>query len=141
MKKTASTIIALAALLPINNALAQEITSENWISSPGIIGTIILITLVLVLAVVIVLARLSNYLRRVQKKDDDSSKLAFKKELLEMEGTEIDDLLSKRKAALEYKLKGSELGGNQSASDNQGLIKRAENEPDNPLFDEKKRPI
>lgn len=131
--------MAFAIPLTINNALAQEVTSENWISSPGIIGTIILITLVLVVAIIIVLAQLNGYLRRVQKKDDDSSKLAFKKELLEMEGSEIDDLLSKRKAALEYKLKGSELGGDQTASDDQGLIKRAENEPDNPLFDEKKK--
>lgn len=131
--------MAFAALLVVNNALAQEVTSENWISSPGIIGTVILITLVLVVAVFIVLAQLNGYLRRIQKKDDDSSKLAFKKELLEMEGSEIDDLLSKRKAALEYKLKGSELGGDQTASDDQGLIKRAENEPDNPLFDEKKK--
>lgn len=131
--------MAFAALLVVNNALAQEVTSENWITSPGIIGTIILITLVLVLAVIIVLAQLNGYLRRVQKKDDDSSKLAFKKELLEMEGSEIDELLAKRKAALAYKLTGSELGGNQTASDDQGLIKRAENEPDNPLFDEKKK--
>ncbi|MCB9186461.1 MAG: cbb3-type cytochrome c oxidase subunit I [Flavobacteriales bacterium] len=131
--------MAFAVLLTVNNALAQEVTSENWITSPGIIGTIILITLVLVVAIIIVLAQLNGYLRRVQKKDDDSSKLAFKKELLEMEGSEIDDLLSKRKAALEYKLKGAELGGDQTASDDQGLIKRAENEPDNPLFDEKKK--
>lgn len=131
--------MALAVLLTVNNALAQEVTSENWITSPGIIGTVILITLVLVVAVFIVLAQLNGYLRRIQKKDDDSSKLAFKKELLEMEGSEIDELLSKRKAALEYKLKGSELGGDQTASDDQGLIRRAENEPDNPLFDEKKK--
>jgi cytochrome c oxidase cbb3-type subunit 1 len=120
-------------------AVAQEVNTENWVTSPGIIGTIVLVTLVLALAVIILLSRISGYLRMVKKQEDVNSRLAFKKELLELEGTEIDELLEKRRAALAFKVKGTELGGEETASDDRGLIQQVESEPDNPLFDEKKK--
>ena len=60
MKKLAS----LAALIPAP-LLAQTTTTvntDNWLSSPGIIGTFVLIALVLTIAVIILAARMSSYL-------------------------------------------------------------------------------
>jgi cytochrome c oxidase cbb3-type subunit 1 len=93
----------------------------------------------LAVGVIILLARISGYLRTVKKQEETKSRLAFKKELLEMEGEEIDELLEKRRTALEFRMKGTELGGEGIASDDRGLIQQVESEPDNPLFDEKKK--
>ena len=135
----ATVALTLTLILAGQGAVAQEVTSKNWITSPGIIGTIVLIALVLAVGVIILLARISGYLRTVKKQEETKSRLAFKKELLEMEGEEIDELLEKRRTALEFRMKGTELGGEGIASDDRGLIQQVESEPDNPLFDEKKK--
>src|SRR5690606_38803786 len=52
---------------------------------------------------------------------------------------DIDFILQQRKSGLKYRLKGTELGSDQGAVDEKGLIGRVTHEPENPLFDEKKK--
>ena len=121
-------------------ALAQEkITTENWLSSPGIIGTFILIAIVLVVAVVILLFRMNSYIDTMKNRQLEKNHLAFDDEVIAMEEGNIDDILEKRKAALRYKLKGDELGGEDDAVDEKGLVHYIQNKPSNAFFDEKKR--
>jgi len=57
MKRILSSLLAAFPLL----LLGQN--TEDWISSPGIIGTIVLLILVLALAVIIFAARASSFLK------------------------------------------------------------------------------
>lgn len=113
--------------------------TSNWLLSPGIIGTITLIFIVLLVAVVIVYVRLSAYLDTLNNKAKAKKKLGFSEELIDMSEADIDDILQKRKAALKYRLTGTELGSEKVANDSKGVIVKVTHEPENPLFDEKKK--
>ena len=121
-------------------ALAQErISTENWLSSPGIIGTFILIAIVTVVAVIILLFKLNSYIDKLKRRQLSENNLAFDDQVIGMDESDIDRILERRKAALKYKLAGNELGGAAEAIDHKGLIHHIENKPNNAFFDEKKR--
>lgn len=140
MKKYSFILIFLFGLSPIFLAAqTKSIDTENWLTSPGVIGTIALVVLVLIIAVVILLARLNNFVSTIRKKHLDKKRLAFNEEIIGLEDEEIDTILENRKKAKRYKLKGNELGSENKAEDSKGLIHNLTTEPDNPLFDEKKK--
>ena len=112
---------------------------ERWYTSPGIIGTLVLITIVVLLGIVILAIRFSSLLTSVKDKEKSTEKLEFSEELIRLQEDEIDSILQRRKAALRYKLKGTELGGDVLASDERGVIVDVTSDPENPLVDEKKR--
>ncbi|WP_034256376.1 cbb3-type cytochrome c oxidase subunit I [Arenibacter latericius] len=139
MNNKRSLITVLTLLLPIllfpQNA---DINTDNWITSPGIIGTIVLILIVFLVAIIILLAKLNTYVdtykwKQLQKKD-----LEFSEEIIGMREDEIDRILEGRKKALNYKLSGDELGSQRAVKDQKGLINMVTHEPENPMFDEKK---
>lgn len=139
MKKLNWLIALMLGWIP-QIALAQEkISTENWLSSPGIIGTFILIAIVLVVAVIILLVRMNSYIDTLKSRQVEKNNLAFDDEVISMEEGKIDRILEERKAALRYKLKGDELGGDDDAVDEKGLIHHIQNKPNNAFFDEKKR--
>ncbi len=113
-------------------------STENWMLSPGIIGTIVLIAIVLIIAIFILTTRLSSYIDIVKRKKIATEKLAFAEELIQLEDSEIDQILLQRKAALNFKLSGEELGGHIVAKDGKGMIIKVTHDPENPLVDEKK---
>ena len=113
-------------------------STDGWQFSPGIIGTLVLISIVLLIAVIIVYFRVSNFISKTDKKIGQEKKVSFTENLLDMDTAEIDDVLNKRKTALHYKLAGSELGSETAALDKKGMIVKATHEPNNPLVDEKK---
>ena len=142
MKKTAWYIICLVLGIPqIALAQTEPISTENWLSSPGIIGTFILIAIVFIIAVIILLAKVNGYIDGMKNKQRYTKKMAFDDELIAMEESDIDNILEKRKAALKYKLKGNELGGEEEVFDEKGIIQHIDNKPSNALFDEKQKTI
>jgi cytochrome c oxidase cbb3-type subunit 1 len=135
-KKTA----ALIAILAPSALLAQSTSAtENWWTSPGVTGTFVLIALVFTLALIILVAKVAAYMRPLKKSVIEKEHLAFREEIIRLEESEIDEILLKRKAALTYKLKGVELSGTTAVQDEKGLVEQVTNDPDNPLFEEKKR--
>lgn len=131
----------LLFLLAIPNLInAQEkITTDNWLSSPGIIGTFVLIAIVMIVAIIILFIKLNGYIDTMKRRQLNKNRMAFDDELVAMEGVDIDTILERRKAALSYKLKGNELSGDNAAVDEKGLIQRVEKDPNNAFFDEKKK--
>lgn len=131
----------LSFLLLASEPLKAQTTldTSNWIMSPGIIGTITLIVIVLVVAIIILMARLSNSIGHFRRQQVEKEHLAFHDDLIKLEGEEIDKILLQRKAALQFKLKGNELGSERSAADSKGLLKHTSSTPHNPFFDEKKK--
>lgn len=118
-------------------AQSGKIDTENWLTSPGVVGTMILIAIVLVIAILIVVARLNSYISRLNERKQLKQRLQFSEELTNLDDEDIDSILEKRKQSLKYKLKGSELGSENAAEDKKGLIQAVTNEPNNPIAEEK----
>ncbi len=125
-------------LLAIPFVLTAQDT-QNWITSPGVIGTFVLLILVLAVAVIIFSLRASSYLKASEKKVIEKNRLQFNEDLANLEEEEIDAILEKRKKALRHKLKGTELGSDKTGMDEKGLIAKFTHKPAYPLVDEKKR--
>lgn len=118
-----------------NNSFEES----SWLKGTGVIGTIVLIILVLAVAVIIFLVRLNNYIDQKKRKRLDQNKLDFNEELVSLKSDEIDKILEQRKEALNYKLKGDELGGKNRAVDKKGLVQQVQNDPTRSFYDEKKK--
>ncbi len=134
-------IVLLFILIALPNILSAQdkITTDNWLSSPGIIGTFVLIAIVLIVAIIILLVKLNGYIDSIKRKQVNKNQMAYDEELVGMDGDEIDIILEKRKAALKYKLKGDELAGEETVVDDKGFLLRVDHEPNNAFFDEKKK--
>ncbi|GAB1446117.1 cbb3-type cytochrome c oxidase subunit I [Flammeovirgaceae bacterium] len=129
----------MAMLLP-NLVFAQSAPNpENWLTSPGIIGTFFLIAIVLIIAIVIALFRASSYIGTVKAKKLNAEKMAFNEDLIGLSESEIDEILLKRKQALKFKLAGEELGSAEQALDEKGLVSKVSHDPGAPLVDEKRK--
>ncbi|KOF02144.1 cytochrome oxidase subunit I [Roseivirga seohaensis subsp. aquiponti] len=128
-------------LLPTFALKAQNETMDapNWLSSPGVIGTIVLIVIVLVVAIIILMAKLSSLIGNYRHQQIVKKDLAFNEDLIKLDDNEIDEILAKRKAALAYKLIGNELASDVAATDDKGLLREISHETNNPFFDEKKK--
>jgi len=139
--KQKSTTAALAVLLstPAYSQTAANPARESLLTSPGIIGAAIIIAIVALIAILILAARLSTYLEVMKRKAVDRRKLEFSEELIGLSDEEIDVILQKRKAALAYRLNGNELGSEEPAADEKGIVAKVARDPENPLVDEKKK--
>ncbi|MEX2380423.1 MAG: cbb3-type cytochrome c oxidase subunit I [Vicingaceae bacterium] len=114
-------------------------STDNWVASPGIIGTIFLIIIVVIIGVFIMSAKLNKLVNDLKQKNVDKKKLEFSEELIELDEKEIDEILANRKKALKYQLSGDELGSETEAKDQKGLISHVSSDPKNPIVDEKKK--
>ncbi|WP_234364124.1 cbb3-type cytochrome c oxidase subunit I [Lunatibacter salilacus] len=113
--------------------------TANWMSSPAIIGTVLLIVTVLLIAIFILTVKASAYFSQLESKTEKNRKNEFGERLLDMNEAEIDTILEKRKKAAHYRLFGSELGSDLEVEDSRGIIAGVTHEPNNPLVDEKKK--
>ncbi|MDD3459158.1 MAG: cytochrome oxidase subunit I, partial [Weeksellaceae bacterium] len=133
MKRTLIQTILL--LVPFAGfAQFKNISADNWASSPGVIGTLILILIVALIAVVIMSAKISSYAESLKERQLLKRNKAFDDEIINLEEGEIDSILEKRKAALKYQISGKELSGDMEASDDKGLIYKSINHPENEIL-------
>lgn len=112
---------------------------NNWWSSPGIIGTVLLIAIISFVAILIIGSRLSTFIQGLQNRSQQREKERIKSELINWEEEELDWILEKRRAAKTYRLTGRELSGQGASEDQRGLIAKVTHDPENPLVDEKKQ--
>lgn len=132
MKRILSSLLAAFPLL----LLGQN--TEDWISNPGIIGTIVLLILVLALAVIIFAARASSFLKTRERKLQKKNQAELHEYLVSLDRKEIDRILEERKKASKYQLTGAELGSNIQSQDQKGLITKYTRKPAYPFVEEKK---
>lgn len=134
--------LAILFTIPSLGVLAQTsepVTSQGWLTSPGVIGTIVLIGIVALVAVLLVFYRIDAFVTHLRTKDEKRDELAFQKKLYSMDRREIDEILTARQKALHYKLDGDELGSSLKVHDTKGMVTDVSHEPDNPFFEEKKK--
>lgn len=132
-------ILMLLAMLPTALSAQEKITTDNWLSSPGIIGTFVLIAIVMIIAIIILFIKLNGYIDSLKNRQSEKNKAALHDEFYGMDDQAIDRILERRKAALKYRLQGDELAGDSEAEDDKGLLQRVEKDPSNAFFDEKKK--
>jgi cytochrome c oxidase cbb3-type subunit 1 len=120
------TLVALALCI-VQGTMAQSPKTEGWLSSPGVVGTMVLLGIVLFIAVLIIAAKVSRLIQQTKEKRDAA----------EGNPGATDEQQARRDAALHYRLRGDELGGTTTAFDDKALIVGATSEPENPLVDEK----
>ena len=70
----------------------QSITSvtEDWLTNPGIIGTLVLIAPVLTIAVILMTAKRSTYVSSFPKLRTDRKLMAFHESLIAREASEVE---------------------------------------------------
>ncbi|HRP89908.1 MAG TPA: cbb3-type cytochrome c oxidase subunit I [Edaphocola sp.] len=135
-------MLLLPALLWSTAAMAQPEPNpnlDNWQYNPGVIGTVILLAIVLLIAVFILYFRVVDFIERAKYKEQKKRKLNLADDLVHLDSKEIDGILEKRKAAVDFKLSGKELGGDVAVLDQRGVVADISHDPDRPLVDEKKR--
>ena len=140
MKRT--TVLLPVLCLAITQSQAQTVPNpaiEQWWSSPGIIGTLLLIALISLVAIIIIASRLSALFHTIQNKAESQKSESLKSELVNWTEEDLDLVLEKRKSAKRYRLTGNELTGGGSYDDSRGLVAKVTHDPENPLVDEKKR--
>lgn len=138
-KKILLLTISILFFEAIQAQVESNPSTNNWFTSPGIIGTVFLIIIVVLIGVFIMSAKLNKLANDLKQKNIDKKKLEFSEELIDLDEKEIDEILAQRKKALKYQLSGDELGSNREARDQKGLISQVSRDPKNPIVDEKKK--
>jgi len=113
-----------------------EVSSENWLSSPGVIGTIVLVFIVLFLGIFIFIKRLNRYVDLLEDNTKDLTEEEFERRLINLEKKEVDEILEIRQQGFK-EIKRQE-DSSEGASKYSGFIQKII-DPKNPLFDEKAR--
>ena len=116
-------------------------TAKALFNQPGIIITLILIMIPILVLVIIIVLRANATL--VQYSENENIKKAKKLAgyIDEMDITDTEEELIKRKTALDYQLKQNELSGNITPNDEKGLLNNIRNDHSIHLFATKTNPI
>lgn len=130
--------IFLIMLLP-TTLFAQATEDQKEIfTHAGVVGALVIAMLLLLLFVFIITAKVNKLISNAQNEKKARERRSLQEELLSLEGKDLDELLQKRRAALLYKLKGTELSGTAIPADEKGIIKSATTEMEVPFLSEKK---
>ncbi|MCK0156788.1 cbb3-type cytochrome c oxidase subunit I [Cellulophaga sp. F20128] len=112
----------------------KVLNSENWLSSPGVIGTFILAFIVLFLGIFILIKRLNGYVDLLKKNTKNLAEEEFQRRLINLDEKQVDAILNQRKQGFKGEEKQTALL--TKTVKNSGFIKKII-DPKNPLFDEK----
>lgn len=122
-------ITVLSTLFPGHLVYAQtKATNTGIFTEGGILITIMLIMIPILAAIVIMIVKLSNILRKHRNRQDLEEAALFADYLSTLTEEEATEALAKRKAALDYNLTHHELSGEQEPVDKKGLVGNIETE-------------
>lgn len=143
-----SSLIIIPLLLSVclflnNTAIAQAPTQSNnssLFSEAGILITIALLLIPVLAAVIILIVKAGNLFTQQRNKQNlkEADKLAAYLRALPAE--EIEKTLTKRKAALDFKLNHDELSGSLQPTDEKGLL-QLNSQPGLPIVAPKKKAL
>src|SRR5690606_2466347 len=101
-----------------------EVVDDGVLQQPGIIGTLVLAGIVLMVVCIFIVVRLNQLLSVLYARKVEKDRETLKEEILNLEGSDVEELLQKRRAALEFRLAGNELSGEQIAEDSRGIVRQ-----------------
>jgi cytochrome c oxidase cbb3-type subunit 1 len=117
-----------------------EVVDDGVLQQPGIIGTLVLAGIVLMVVCIFIVVRLNQLLSVLYARKVEKDRETLKEEILNLEGSDVEELLQKRRAALEFRLAGNELSGEQIAEDSRGIVRQVSTDEFIPVVAEKKEP-
>lgn len=119
----------LATLFPGHSVWAQDGgTKAGLFSEGGILITITLVMIPILAAIVLMMVKLSNTLKKQRNRQDLEEAAQFAEYISTLTPEEATAILAKRKAALDYNLTHDELSGRQQPEDKKGLLANVETE-------------
>src|SRR5690606_4416625 len=95
-KKILLLTISILFFEAIQAQVEKNPSTDNWLTSPGIIGTVFLIIIVVLIGVFIMSAKLNKLANDLKQKNIDKKKLEFSEELIDLDEKEIDEILVQR---------------------------------------------
>ncbi len=107
---------------------------------PGIIGTLVLAGIVLMVVCVFIVLKLNRLLTVLAARKAQRDRETLKEEILNLEEPDVDEILQRRRTALEFRLAGNELSGEQVAEDTRGIVRQVSTDEYIPVVAEKKEP-
>ncbi len=120
-------ITLTATLFPGHSVYAQtKATNGGIFTEGGILITITLILIPILAALVLMIVKLSNMLRKHRNRQDLEEAALFADYLSTLTGEEATEALAKKKAALDYILTHHELSGEKEPVDKKGLVGNVE---------------
>lgn len=124
-----------------NGSLKAQTTQPagSLFSQGGIIITITLILIPILAAVVLMIVKLNNLLNKQKQKQDIEEAEKFASYLSTISEDVTDEVLAKRKEALDFSLTNEELSGHLEPADKKGLISNVSTEVNLPLVAHKKK--
>lgn len=136
-------ITATLALSGSHQLMAQApVSSEpsSLLGEGGIIITIILVSIPVLATLILLTVRLSNMAKRYRRRAQLKEAAAFADYLKSLPDEVVENVLKKRKAALDYSLSQQELSGTQQPDDARGLL-QIKGEPGLPVVAAKKKAL
>lgn len=122
-------VTLLATLFPGHSVFAQiKGTNAGLFSEGGILITITLILIPILAAIVLMIVKLSNMLRKQRNRQELEEAAQFADYLATLTADEAIEALEKRKAALDYNLTHHELSGQHEPVDKKGMVSNIETE-------------
>lgn len=128
----------LFSLMNLSVFAQSQKPSESLLGEGGIIITLILLLIPILAGLILMIFKIRNVLQGYQQKQviEDGNKLAT---YLSLAGNEeLENALLKRKHALDYSLKHTELSGQQKPEDEKGLLKNVNSDAGLPFVSVKK---
>jgi cytochrome c oxidase cbb3-type subunit 1 len=127
---TKKIVLLLIGVLSTEIIKAQSGTISNTsiFGQPGVIITLILITIPLFIAVLFFVIKINALMRRYRYNEKEKEAQLLADYLLHVEDDEIEPLMLQLKTLPEYQLQNTELSGTIVAEDVKGIIQRSSND-------------
>jgi len=124
LKDSSNTTKMIAFLLFSSSAFAQDTSNarENLFSQPGIVITIILISIPILLGIILALVKANNAVKSYINKGKIDEAHQFAAHIETMDSAEIEENLARREQALDFNLSHHELSGTVPAEDKIGIL-------------------
>src|SRR5690606_39633854 len=94
----------LACILAVASGSLLVGCREDVLRQPGIIGTLVLAGIVLMVVCAFMVLRLNRLLSVLSLRKAHEDREALKEEILNLEDHDVDELLQKRRAAMEFQI-------------------------------------
>jgi cytochrome c oxidase cbb3-type subunit 1 len=114
-------------------------SQASLITQPGVIIVIILLLIPVLAAIVFMGVKIVGIARQYRNRDLEEEAEDFDKYLDSLGQKEAEEVLSRRKKALEFSLHHNELSGTESAEDNKGLLQHVSSHGALPVVPVKQR--
>ena len=142
-KKSGNNIPILITLLSSTAMFSQgtKIPSQDFFQQPGIIITIILILIPILLGIIFALVKANKALNGYLNKGKIDQAAQFGEHIKNVQDRELEDILIKREAALNYSLSNNELSGTLKAEDTIGIITNISDKHEDHFLSLKKKAV